>query len=171
MHTVGVENEKFGFQLDTSKPMTLDNVHELLEGMASRIGHRRITEDGIISGLEKVNFALKSDSTWALCCIIWLPDWHWMYNSCLHHVQDGQSITLEPGCKFELSGAPLEDIYAVERELDIHLEEVSLHTCMVASRNVHFSFLDANRRRANRRRALAMIPSGHYRSNYIIIRL
>ncbi|KAG0564717.1 hypothetical protein M758_8G129000 [Ceratodon purpureus] len=88
---VGVENEKFGFQLDTLKPMTLDNIHELLEGMASHFGHKRIIEDGTIAGLQK----------------------------------DGQSVTLEPGGQFELSGAPLEDIHAVKRELDIHLEEVN----------------------------------------------
>ena len=39
-------------------------------------------------------------------------------------MQEGQSVTLEPGGQFELSGAPLEDIHAVKRELDIHLEEV-----------------------------------------------
>jgi gamma-glutamylcysteine synthetase len=52
VHRVGVENEKFGFQLDTLKPMTLDNIHDLLEGMASRFGHKRIMEDGTIAGLE-----------------------------------------------------------------------------------------------------------------------
>lgn len=59
VHRVGVENEKFGFQLDTLKPMTLDNIHELLEGMASHFGHKRIMEDGTIGGLEKVYFALE----------------------------------------------------------------------------------------------------------------
>ena len=39
-------------------------------------------------------------------------------------MQDGASVTLEPGGQFELSGAPLEDIHAVERELDEHLKEV-----------------------------------------------
>lgn len=88
---VGVENEKFGFHLDTVKPMNLSNIGELLEGMASRFGYERIMEDGTVSGLQK----------------------------------DGQSITLEPGGQFELSGAPLEDIHAVKRELDTHLKEVN----------------------------------------------
>jgi gamma-glutamylcysteine synthetase len=67
VHRVGVENEKFGFQLDTLKPMTLDNIHDLLEGMASRFGHKRIMEDGTIAGLEKVHLSLKFRSTRALC--------------------------------------------------------------------------------------------------------
>lgn len=70
-----MENEKFGFQLDTLKPMMLDNIHDLLEGMSSRFGHKRIMEDGTIARLKK----------------------------------EGQSITLEPGGQFELSGAPLEE--------------------------------------------------------------
>ena len=41
-------------------------------------------------------------------------------------MQDGQSVTVEPGGQLELSGAPLEDVHAVERELDVHLEEVNL---------------------------------------------
>jgi len=54
-HRVGVENEKFGFQLDTVKPMSLSNIGELLEGMASRFGYERIMEDGTVAGLQKVH--------------------------------------------------------------------------------------------------------------------
>jgi hypothetical protein len=39
-------------------------------------------------------------------------------------LQDGASVSLEPGGQFELSGAPLEDIHACQRELDMHLEQV-----------------------------------------------
>ncbi|KAG0614520.1 hypothetical protein M758_6G183700 [Ceratodon purpureus] len=88
---VGLENEKFGVQLDTLEPITMDNLHDLLDGMASRFGHKRIMEDGIVVALEK----------------------------------DGQSCSLEPGGQLELSGAPLKDIHAVQRELDVHLEEVN----------------------------------------------
>lgn len=58
-HRVGVENEKFGFQLDTSKPMSMNHIGELLEGMASRFGFERITEGGTIAGLEKVHVSLE----------------------------------------------------------------------------------------------------------------
>ena len=51
---VGLENEKFGVQLDTLEPITMDNLHDLLDGMASRFGHKRIMEDGIVVALEKV---------------------------------------------------------------------------------------------------------------------
>ena len=43
-------------------------------------------------------------------------------------VQDGASVSLEPGGQFELSGAPLEDIHACQRELDMHLEQVRFKT-------------------------------------------
>lgn len=38
--------------------------------------------------------------------------------------RDGASVSLEPGGQFELSGAPLTDIHAVEAELQDHLAEV-----------------------------------------------
>ena len=66
VNRIGVENEKFGFQLDTLKPMTMDNIHDLLERMASRFGHERIIEDGSIAGLMKVHFALESKKTSSL---------------------------------------------------------------------------------------------------------
>lgn len=40
--------------------------------------------------------------------------------------KDGASVSLEPGGQFELSGAPLEDIHACQRELDMHLEQVNI---------------------------------------------
>lgn len=40
--------------------------------------------------------------------------------------KDGASVSLEPGGQFELSGAPLEDVHACQRELDLHLEQVNI---------------------------------------------
>src|SRR3546814_11148767 len=39
-------------------------------------------------------------------------------------VQDGQSITLEPGGQFELSGAPLETIHQTCIEVNTHLKQI-----------------------------------------------
>lgn len=39
-------------------------------------------------------------------------------------VQNGASVSLEPGGQFELSGATLKDVHACQRELDTHLEQV-----------------------------------------------
>lgn len=38
----------------------------------------------------------------------------------------GTSVSLEPGGQVELSGVPLEDIHACQRELDLHLEQVNI---------------------------------------------
>ena len=61
-----MEHEKFGFRLDTLEPMTLDNIHDLLDGMASRFGYERITEDDIVVGLEKVQCSTSPISHWNL---------------------------------------------------------------------------------------------------------
>ena len=49
-----MENEKLGFQVDTLEPITMDNIHDLLDGMASRFGHKRIMEGDTIIALVKV---------------------------------------------------------------------------------------------------------------------
>jgi len=45
-------------------------------------------------------------------------------NNVIALVQDGQSITLEPGGQFELSGAPLETIHQTCIEVNTHLKQV-----------------------------------------------
>ncbi|XP_024360231.1 glutamate--cysteine ligase A, chloroplastic isoform X2 [Physcomitrium patens] len=89
---IGTEHEKLGFQLDTLKRMTFDQISKLLDGMASRFGYERVMEGENIIGLSK----------------------------------DGASVSLEPGGQFELSGAPLKDVHACQRELDTHLEQVNI---------------------------------------------
>ncbi len=37
---------------------------------------------------------------------------------------DGQSVTLEPGGQFELSGAPLDDLEQTDAETRSHLDQV-----------------------------------------------
>ena len=38
--------------------------------------------------------------------------------------KDGASVTLEPGAQLELSGAPLDDVHAIENEVRAHLSEL-----------------------------------------------
>jgi glutamate--cysteine ligase len=41
---------------------------------------------------------------------------------------DGQSVTLEPGGQFELSGAPVETLHKTCAEVNSHLYQVSYHS-------------------------------------------
>src|SRR5688572_8381654 len=43
-------------------------------------------------------------------------------------LRDGASITLEPGAQLELSGAPLADVHAVDREMREHVDELGAVT-------------------------------------------
>ncbi|MCO5549474.1 hypothetical protein L7F22_002945 [Adiantum nelumboides] len=87
---IGTEHEKFGFDLKTLKPMSYEQIAELLEGISERFNWKRLTEDGLIIGLK----------------------------------QDGQSVSLEPGGQFELSGAPLETLHQTCAEVNSHLYQV-----------------------------------------------
>lgn len=87
---IGTEHEKFGFDLKTLKPMSYEQIADLLEGIAERFNWQRLTENGLIIGLK----------------------------------QDGQSVSLEPGGQFELSGAPLETLHQTCAEVNSHLYQV-----------------------------------------------
>lgn len=58
-------------------------------------------------------------------------------------VQDGASVSLEPGGQFELSGAPLKDVHACQRELDTHLEQVRGSHIKTFVENSTASWIDA----------------------------
>ncbi len=51
---IGTEHEKFGFQLDTLKPITYEQIAQLLDGMAERFDWERVLEDNKIIGLKFV---------------------------------------------------------------------------------------------------------------------
>ncbi|CAK9276172.1 unnamed protein product [Sphagnum jensenii] len=87
---IGTEHEKFGFQLDTLKPITYEQIAQLLDGMAERFDWERVLEDNKIIGLKF----------------------------------DGQSVSLEPGGQFELSGAPLDTLHQTCAEVNSHLYQV-----------------------------------------------
>lgn len=87
---IGTEHEKFGFDINTLRPMSYDQIAQLLEAISERFDWERLTENGLIIGLK----------------------------------QNGQSVSLEPGGQFELSGAPLETLHQTCAEVNSHLYQV-----------------------------------------------
>ncbi|MCO5556144.1 hypothetical protein L7F22_009688 [Adiantum nelumboides] len=50
---IGTEHEKFGFELETLRPIRFEQIASLLEGIAGRYSWDKIIEDGLIFGLKK----------------------------------------------------------------------------------------------------------------------
>ncbi|MEP3279046.1 MAG: glutamate--cysteine ligase [Stappiaceae bacterium] len=92
---IGTEHEKFGFCVDTLKPIPYEGergVRRVLEGMEGLLGWERIEDHGKIIGL--------ADPV------------------------GGGAISIEPGGQFELSGAPVETLHQTCRETNSHLAQV-----------------------------------------------
>ncbi|KAG6480198.1 glutamate--cysteine ligase A, chloroplastic-like [Zingiber officinale] len=87
---IGTEHEKFGFEVETLRPMNYEQIADLLNGLAERFDWDKVMEENYIIGLK----------------------------------QDKQSISLEPGGQFELSGAPLETLHQTCAEVNSHLYQV-----------------------------------------------
>ncbi|KAI4367875.1 hypothetical protein MLD38_016498 [Melastoma candidum] len=87
---IGTEHEKFGFEIQTLRPMKYEQIAELLNGIAERFDWEKVMEGEYIIGLK----------------------------------QGKQSISLEPGGQFELSGAPLETLHQTCAEVNSHLYQV-----------------------------------------------
>ncbi|KZV31544.1 glutamate--cysteine ligase, chloroplastic [Dorcoceras hygrometricum] len=87
---IGTEHEKFGFETETLRPMTYEQIAQILNAISERFGGDKIMEGDHVIGLK----------------------------------QGGQSITLEPGGQFELSGAPLETLHQTCAEVNTHLDQV-----------------------------------------------
>jgi glutamate--cysteine ligase len=52
---IGTEHEKFGFYLDTLKPLEYKQIAQLLNGMAERFNWEKVMENGNIIGLKMVS--------------------------------------------------------------------------------------------------------------------
>lgn len=92
---IGTEHEKFGFYLDSLKPVPYEGgngIEAILLAMKDKLGWEGIEDAGRIIGL---------------------------YNE-----KEGGAISLEPGGQFELSGAPLETLHQTCRESNQHLAQV-----------------------------------------------
>ncbi|KAH0894538.1 hypothetical protein HID58_056967 [Brassica napus] len=91
---IGTEHEKFGFEVNTLRPMKYDQIAELLNSIAERFEWEKVMEGDKIIGLK----------------------------------QGKQSISLEPGGQFELSGAPLETLHSLEPGGQFELSGAPLET-------------------------------------------
>ena len=92
---IGTEHEKFGFCVNSLKPITYEGdlgIQKLLEGMEGILGWDRIEEQGNIIGLAES--------------------------------EGGGAISIEPGGQFELSGAPLSNLHQTCQEANNHLAQV-----------------------------------------------
>ena len=94
---IGTENEKFPFYRNSLSPVPYDGdagIRALLEGLIARFDWQPILEHGNIIALKR-------------------PD-----------ASGGGNISLEPAGQFELSGAPVADLHATEKELCEHLWQI-----------------------------------------------
>lgn len=53
---IGTEHEKFGFEIDTLRPMKYEQIAGLLNGIAERFDWDKVMEGDYIIGLKQVNF-------------------------------------------------------------------------------------------------------------------
>ncbi|CAH8306502.1 unnamed protein product [Eruca vesicaria subsp. sativa] len=93
---IGTEHEKFGFEVNSLRPMKYDQIAELLNSIAERFEWEKVMEGDKIIGRQDYCFV----------------------------DQGKQSISLEPGGQFELSGAPLETLHQTCAEVNSHLYQV-----------------------------------------------
>ncbi|MGE0767274.1 MAG: glutamate--cysteine ligase [Hyphomicrobiaceae bacterium] len=95
---IGTEHEKIPFHTDNLSPVPYAGAHgirALMEELISRYGWEPIHEGDNIIALKR-------------------PDG-----------EPAATVSLEPGGQFELSGAPLADLHAVDAETKKHIEEVT----------------------------------------------
>jgi len=92
---IGAESEKFGVHAETGAPLAYDG-----------------------------DFSVTRLFQW-LMARGWEPERESPAGPVIALRRGGQSITLEPGSQFELSGAPLRDLHAVRAEFDGHFEELA----------------------------------------------
>lgn len=120
---IGTEHEKFGFEIDTLRPMKYEQIAELLNGIAERFDWDKVMEGDYIIGLK----------------------------------QGKQSISLEPGGQFELSGAPLETLHQTCAEVNSHLYQVK-----AVAEEMGIGFLGIGFQPKWRIQDIPIMPKGRY---------
>ncbi|KAF9617648.1 hypothetical protein IFM89_037711 [Coptis chinensis] len=120
---IGTEHEKFGFELDTLRPMKYEQIADLLYGLAERFDWEKIMEGDYIIGLK----------------------------------QGKQSVSLEPGGQFELSGAPLETLHQTCAEVNSHLYQVK-----AVAEEIGIGFLGIGFQPKWRIKDIPIMPKGRY---------
>ncbi|KAL7160101.1 hypothetical protein ABFS83_01G071800 [Erythranthe nasuta] len=120
---IGTEHEKFGFEIGTLRPMSYDQISDLLNGISERFDWDKIMEGEYIIGLK----------------------------------QGKQSISLEPGGQFELSGAPLETLHQTCAEVNSHLYQVK-----AVAEEMGIGFLGIGFQPKWKREEIPVMPKGRY---------
>ncbi|KAK4768878.1 hypothetical protein SAY86_027028 [Trapa natans] len=120
---IGTEHEKFGFEIETLRPMKYDQIAELLNSIAERFDWEKVMEGDNIIGLK----------------------------------QGKQSISLEPGGQFELSGAPLETLHQTCAEVNSHLYQVK-----AVAEEMGIGFLGIGFQPKWGRKDIPIMPKGRY---------
>ncbi|XP_035830216.1 glutamate--cysteine ligase, chloroplastic isoform X2 [Helianthus annuus] len=120
---IGTEHEKFGFDLKTLRPMTYEQIADLLNAISERFDWEKIMEGDNIIGLK----------------------------------QGKQSISLEPGGQFELSGAPLETLHQTCAEVNSHLYQVK-----AVAEEMGIGFIGIGFQPKWERKDIPIMPKGRY---------
>lgn len=122
---IGTEHEKFGFEFGTLRPMKYEQIAELLYGISERFDWDKIMEGDYIIGLKQVTLqSISADGRFLIKCAQVFLTQLILMSSTLMFGQGKQSISLEPGGQFELSGAPLETLHQTCAEVNSHLYQV-----------------------------------------------
>jgi glutamate--cysteine ligase len=53
-YRIGTEHEKFGFEVDTLRPIKYDQIRDILNGLAERFDWDKIVEENNVIGLKQV---------------------------------------------------------------------------------------------------------------------
>jgi gamma-glutamylcysteine synthetase len=53
-YRIGTEHEKFGFEVDTLRPIKYDQIRDILNGLAERFDWDKIMEENNVIGLKQV---------------------------------------------------------------------------------------------------------------------
>jgi hypothetical protein len=56
LYRIGTEHEKFGFEVDTLRPIKYDQIRDILNGLAERFDWDKIMEGDTVIGLKQVQF-------------------------------------------------------------------------------------------------------------------
>ncbi|MEZ5842377.1 MAG: glutamate--cysteine ligase [Hyphomicrobiaceae bacterium] len=127
---IGTEHEKFVFDLATLKPVSYEGargIRALMEAMIARYGWEAITEGDHIIALKRPSGVMQ------------------------------ETISLEPGGQFELSGAPLRTLHETCAETGEHLSE-----CLAIGKELGIGFLGVGFTPTWRLEEMPTMPKARY---------
>jgi glutamate--cysteine ligase len=124
---VGAEMEKFGVVEATAAPLAYEGSHGVLR---------------VMEALEKSG---------------WVPQREHAKSPIIALLRGPSSVTLEPGCQLELSGAPLDSVHAICTEFRRHIEELG-----PVSRELGIRWMGLGFHPFAKRQDFQMVPKDRY---------